>query len=288
MSAENLDSNSPSIKPKIIAEEIKQLQRKLEEIVQPYQKPISSILPKERHVETSLLFDDIEIEACYDRFSSWEGSLSKKKIRDWLNQFETILEKNIAYLLLSKFQFLSKPEIESATRSLQQKLLDLLLKEESFWEAFRDDPKVALKDDTSEFKKWLRNKIIRYAALPSPPNTSVESQYGLWGIYERSALTATSVPDGKKIRPLSEYFQGGTGDYEISVFVFMDYTNGSGNQLAKCIREINKLLEEYPAYKQSLFIFMYVVQAASFNLASIEFAPENSETIYYEPMLGYK
>jgi hypothetical protein len=288
MSAENLDRNSPSIKPKIIAEEIKQLQRKLSEIVDPYQKPISSILPEERRVETSLLFDDIEIEACYDKFSSWEGSLSKKTVRNWLDQFETILEQNIAYLLLSKLQFFSIPNIESATRSLQQNLLDLLLKEDNLWQAFRDDPKVALKDNEAEFKKWLRNKIIRYAALPSPSNTSVESQYRLWGIYERSALTATNVPDGKKIRHLNEYFQAGTGDHEASVFVFMDYTNGSGNQLAKCIREINKLVEEYPAYKQSLFIFMYVVQAKSFNLASIELAPENSETIYYEPMLGYK
>ena len=288
MSAENLERNSLSIKPKIIAEEIKQLQRKLSEIVEPYQKPISSILQEERRVETSLLFDDIEIEACYDRFSSWEGSLSKKTVRDWINQFETILEQNIAYLLLSKLHFFSKTNIESATRSLQEQLLNLLLTKDSLWVAFREDPKVVLKDNEAEFKKWLRNKIIRYAELPLPPKTSVESQYRLWGIYERSALTATSVSDNKKIRPLSHYFQAGTGDHETLVFVFMDYTNGSGTQLAKCIREINKLLVQYPLYKQSLFIFMYVVQAASFNLASIEFAPGNSDTICYEPMLGYK
>jgi hypothetical protein len=134
----------------------------------------------------------------------------------------------------------------------------------------------------------LRNKIIRYAAFPSPSKTSVESQDRLWGTYERAALTATNVPDGKKIKALIEYFQSGTGNPETSVFVFMDYTNASGNQLAKCIREINKLLKQYPAYRQSLFIFMYVVQAESFDLASLELAPENSETIYYEPMLGYK
>jgi hypothetical protein len=288
MSSENLDNNFPAIKPKIIAEEIKELQRKLSEIAEPYQKPISSILPEERQVETALLFDDIEIEGCRERFSSWTSLISTKKIRDWLNQFETTLEQNIAFLLLSKLQFLSKANIESASQNLQKKLLDLLLTEESLWRAFRDDPKVTLKDNEAEFKKWLRNKIIRYAALPSPPKTSVESQYQLWGIYERSALTATSVPDGKKIRPLSEYFQASTGNPETSVFVFMDYTNGSGNQLAKCIQEINKLLEQYPEYQQSLFIFMYVVQATSFNLASIGSAPENSETIYYEPMLSYK
>ena len=271
-----------------ITKEIQLLRRKLSDIMNPYRRPISSILPEERQVENSLLFDDIDIEACYERFDSWDGSLSKKKIRDWINQFETTLDQNIAYLLLSKFQFFSKTHIESASQNLQKKLLDLLLTKENLCKAFRDDPKVALKGSEAEFKKWLRNKIIRYAELPSPPNTSVESQYGLWGIYERSALTATSVPDGKKIRPLSKYFQAGTENYETSVFVFMDYTNGSGNQLAKCIREIDKLLKQYPAYQQSLFIFMYVVQATSFNLASIEFASENSETIYYESMLDYK
>lgn len=282
------NNDSSRSKSDRIKKYIHSLQVSLSDITQPYSRPLSSILPEERQVEACLLIDDIDIEACYDRFSSWEGSISKKRIRDWIDQFETTLEQNIAYLLLSKLQFLSKADIESASQNLQKKLLDLLLTKESLWKAFRDDPKVALKDNEAEFKKWLRNKIIRYAELPSPPNSSVESQYKLWVIYERSALTATSVPDGKKIRPLREYFQAGIGSPETSVFVFMDYTNGSGNQLAKCIREINKLLEQYPAYQQSLFIFMYVVQATSFNLASIEFAPENSETIYYEPMLGYK
>lgn len=267
---------------------IHSLQSSLLDISHSYSRPLSSILPEERRVEDSLLFDDIDIEACYDRFSSWEGSISKKAIRDWLNQFETNLEKNIAYLLLSKFQFFSKSDIENGTRSLQNKLLDSLSKKDSPWQAFRADPKVYLKDDEAEFKKWSRNNIIRYAAFPSPPNTSVESQYRLWGIYERAALTATSVPDGKKIRPLIEYFQSGTVNPEASVFVFMDYTNASGNQLAKCIREIHKLLQKYPEYRQSLFIFMYVVQAESFDLASLELAPESSETIYYEPMLDYK
>ncbi|MDL5053452.1 hypothetical protein QQ056_07840 [Oscillatoria laete-virens NRMC-F 0139] len=50
MPAENLDRNSPRINFKIIADEIKQLQRKLEETVQPYQRPIFSILPEERQV----------------------------------------------------------------------------------------------------------------------------------------------------------------------------------------------------------------------------------------------
>ncbi len=287
MSAENLDRNSPSMKPQIIAEEIKQLQRKLGEIIQPYQRPISSILPKERQIEITLLFDDIEIEACYDRFSSWEGSLSKKKIRDWLNQFETTMDKNIAYLLLSKFQFFSKSIIEDATRSLQQKLLNLLLQKESLRQAFYSDSKAAVKNE-AELQKWLRNKSIRYAELPPPPNTSVESQYRLWAIYERSALTATSSPDGKKLRPLKEYFEASSGNPENSVFVFMDYTNGSGTQLTKCIKEINKLIVKYPVWKNSFFIFMYVVQFQGFSVDATECVPSKSETLFYEEILHYK
>ncbi|WP_254566469.1 hypothetical protein [Oscillatoria sp. HE19RPO] len=287
MSEPTSKNNYPPINHQIIVDELKQLQRKLGEILEPYERPISAILPEERQVEDSLLFDDIEIEACYDRFSSWDGSISRKTIRDWLNQFETTLEKNIAYLLLSKFQFFSKSDIEKATRSLQTKLLDLLSEKDSLCQAFRSAPKVSLKDKL-EFDKWSRSKIIRYARFPSPPDTSVESQDSLWGTYERAALTKTSVPDGKKFKPLRDYFEAGSGDPETSVFVFMDYTNGSGNQLRKCIREINKLLQKYPEYRQSLFIFMYVVQAESFDLASLELAPENSETIYYEPMLDYK
>jgi hypothetical protein len=97
-----------------ITNEINLLRRKLSYIVNPYRRPLSSILPEEREVEISPLFDDIDIEACYERFDSWDGSLSKKKIRDWINQFEATLDQNIAYLLLSKFQFFSKTHIESA------------------------------------------------------------------------------------------------------------------------------------------------------------------------------
>lgn len=267
---------------------IHSLHLSLLDITQPYRRPLSSILPEERLVESSLLFNDDDIEDCCERFRDWGSRISKRKISNWLNQFERNLERNIAYLLLSKLQFFSKSNIEDASCRLQEKLLDLLLTKDSLWEAFREDTKVVFKDNEAEFKKWLRNKVIRYAALPSPPNTSVESQYTLWAMYEKSALTATSVPDGKKIRPLREYFEADKGDPKKSVFVFMDYTNGSGNQLSKCIGEINKLLKKYPAYRQSFFIFMYVVQAESFNLASIKSVPENSETIYYEPMLDYK
>ncbi len=287
MPTENLDGNSLRINFKIIADEIKQLQRKLEEIVQPYQRPISSILPEERQIEISLLYDDIEIEACYDKFSSWEGSLSKKKIRDWLNQFETNFDKNIAYLLISKFQFFSKNDIETATQSLQAKLINLLIEKDCLRQAFFSEPKAPVKNE-AELQKWLRNKVIQYARYPSPPNTSMESQDRLWAIYERSVLTGTSSNDKKKLRPLKEYFESTSGNPEISAFVFMDYTNGSGNQISKCIKEINKLLKIHPEWQQSTFIFMYIVQSESFSLEAIESAPPNSQTLFHNKILYYK
>lgn len=270
-----------------IGNDIKLWQRPLSDLTNIYSRPISSILLKQREVEESLLFDDVDIDAHYDRLSGWEGSISRKKLRDWLNQFETTLDKNIAHLLLSKFQFFSKSAVEEATRSLQQKLLNLLIQKETLSQKFYSDPKSPVKNE-AELQKWLRNKIIRYAELPPPPHTSVESQYGLWAIYERSALTATSSPDGKKIRPLKEYFEAGSGEPENAVFVFMDYTNGSGNQLAKCVKEINKLLAKYPAWQNSIFIFMYIVQSKIFSLDSIENAPQTSDTLFYEEMTYYK
>lgn len=287
MSAEKLEGNFLSINHKNITNEINQLQIKLEVIVQPYTRPISSILPEERQVETSLIFDDIEIDAHYDKFSTWDGSISKKAIKDWLKQFETILDQNIAHLLLTKFQFLSKSALEAATSILQNKLLDFLIEQEKLRELFNSISNPTKKSDEN-FRRWLRNKVIRYASFPSPPNTSMESQYNLWATYERSALTGTSSPDGKKIRPLKEYFEANSGSEETSVFVLMDYTNGSGNQLSKCIKEIHDLLSVYPQYKDSIFIFMYIVQSEFFSLDKIEFAPPNSQTIFYDKMLYYK
>jgi len=277
----------PNLKGDNITKEIKSLRRQVSDIMIPYRRPISSILPKQREVEESLLFDDAEIMAHSDRLKAWEGFISTTKIREWLNQFDTPLDKNIAHLLLTNFQLFSKSDIENATRSLQDKLLKLMVSKERLSKAFYAAPKPAVKNE-AEFYKWLRNKIIRYAMLPSPSDTSVESQHRLWAIYERSALTATSSPDGKKFRPLKEYLEVISGEPENSVFAFMDYTNGSGTQLAKCMREINKLLKEYPAYQNSFFVFIYVVQSKSFALNSIESAPQNSDTIFYEEMLGYK
>lgn len=286
MSAENADRERKA-RNKDLVNGIQQLRRKFADIVQPYTRPISSILPEERRVEASLLFDEIGIEAHYDRFKQWEGSMSKKKIRDWLTQFESTLDQNIAHLLLSHFQFFSKSDIEVACRRLQDKMLDSLVDKETLRQAFHSASKPHKKTEAN-FREWLRNKIIRYARLPSPADTSVESQDRLWGVYERAALTATSAPSGKKLRPLQEYFEASSGEPETSAFVFMDYTNGSGEQLRKCLREINKLLNNYPKWQNSIFVFMYVVQSESFRLEEIKLRPQNSETLYYAPMLDYK
>lgn len=281
------EDNFLNLNTRNIFNNINKLQKDLETIIKPYAKTIDSILPPERDIESTLLYDDIEIEALYDRFSGWEGTISKKSIRDWLEQFESILDKNIAYLLIEKLQFFSKSDIETATQRLQSKLLNILKDRKTLRQAFYSDPKVRVHNE-AEMEKWFRNKVIRYARFPSPSHTCVESQDRLWGIYERSALTETSSSDDKKLRPLKEYFEAEVDNVNNSVFVFMDYTNGSGNQLRKCVKEINKLLKEYPTYQNSIFIFMYVVQSEFFSFSNIHCLAPNSQTIFYEQMLHYK
>lgn len=80
---------------------------------------------------------------------------------------------------------------------------------------------------------------------------------------------------------------------ENTVFAFMDYTNGTGRQLYdKCVPKINTLLDLYPKWKKSIFIFMYVVQADIFDreTANQKFNVDvgNWDTIYDEKMLSYK
>jgi hypothetical protein len=41
----------------------------------------------------------------------------------------------------------------------------------------------------------------------------------------------------------------------------MDYINGTGGQLSKCVPLIDRLLEQYPKWKKSYFIFMYIAQS---------------------------
>lgn len=278
------DNNYPqkNLIPDINFETFNKLEKKLDEITSPFKISIYSILPPKRQIDSEKIFDDID--ALYDRFSSWEGTISKKLIQNWLNQFETTLDKNIAYLLLNKFQFFSKNDTESATLTLYEKLINTLKEKDNLRILFDQDAKANVKTE-AEMEKWLRHRVIRYTRFPSPPKTSVESQDRLWGLYERIVLTETSCPDGRKFDSLESHFK--KANLETDVFVFMDYTNGSGNQLKKCIGEINKLLDQYPEYKQSFFVFLYIVQSELFSFDNIN-APINSKTIFYEKMFYYK
>lgn len=71
-------SNQPEIKQYEISNDIKLFQRKLSDLIKPYSRPLSSIVPEERQLEQSLLFNGVDIDAYYDRLSAWEGSISKK------------------------------------------------------------------------------------------------------------------------------------------------------------------------------------------------------------------
>lgn len=250
-----------------------------------FREPLSSILPPTREVDEQEIYDTPDLDAIATRLKESPGSISTNNIREWLNQFESFLDRNIAYLLLRKLQFFSETDINSLVKVLQNNLIDYLVDKEQLITKFESLENPPNKTEIN-LKKWLRNKVIRYARFPSPADTSIESQDRLWGFYERSSLTETSCPPSRKFDSLENHFKKASP--ELDVFVFMDYTNGSGNQLSKCIREINKLLYQYPQYKNSTFVFMYIVQSELFSLENIENAPPNSQTIFYEPMLHYK
>jgi hypothetical protein len=263
---------------------VKSLQTNLSDLTLPYRIPLSQILPEERQVSKVEIFDDIDLEAIYDHLTDWEGRISKKKIRDWLNQFEAFIDKNIAYLLLQNFQYFSKVSTQQAVSLLRRKLLNNLRQQPNLRKASFAN---SVAQNQLDFEAWLEGSLFHYAILPSPGNTSIESQHRLWAIYEKFALS--HCPNVRKFKPLEEMFKGSSCEPRNSVFVFMDYTNGSGNQLDKCGKKICELLkiEEYSRWKDAIFVFLYVVESPSFNISNIT-TPQNSVTIRYEEMRHYR
>jgi len=274
---------------------LESLQENWYDLTATYRTPISSILPQEREVEEKEIYDICHIEAIAERLREAPGTISTNTLRKWLNQFDSFLDKNIAYLLLSEFQFFSEDNIKSAVKHLRDKLLNFLIEQEYLSKVFHSLENPPTKTEI-QFKRWLRNKVIRYAWFPQPQTTGVESQHPLWGYYESHALTGseTGCPSASKPRLLKDYFENTwyndpeNVDPENTVFVFMDYINGTGKQLSKCVPLIDKLLEQYPKWKQSYFIFMYIAQSKAFRKENIKLSTENWQTIYAEPMLDYK
>ncbi|MBD2413810.1 hypothetical protein FACHB389_19895 [Nostoc calcicola FACHB-389] len=290
------DSNDfLNLDKKSIANEIQLLRRKLLEIITPYRKPVSSILPERRDVDEKEIYDIYHIDAIAEKLRDAPGNISTNTIREWLNQFDTLIEKNIAYLLLTEIQFFSEYSIKLAVRNLRDKLLDFLIEQEHLSGVFHSLENPATKTEI-QFKRWLRNKVIRYAWLPQPQTTGVESQHGLWDYYEIHALTGseTSCPPASKPRLLKDYFENPWYNDpenlkpENTVFVFMDYINGTGRQLSKCVSLINDLLEQSPQWKKSFFIFMYIAQSKVFNKENVSLSAETWQTIYHEPVFSYK
>ncbi|MDZ7995669.1 MAG: hypothetical protein RM022_022350 [Nostoc sp. EfeVER01] len=290
------DSNNyPKLKGNIITDEIKSLRRKVLEIMAPYRRPISSILPEKREVDEKEIYDIYYIDAIAEKLREAPGNISTNTLREWLNQFDTLIEKNIAYLLLKEIQFFSEDNIKSSVRNLRDKLLDFLIDQEHLREVFHSLENPAAKTEI-QFKRWLRNKVIRYAWLPQPQTTGVESQHGLWDYYEIHALTGseTACPSASKPRLLKDYFENPWYNDpenvtpENTVFVFMDYINGTGRQLSKCVPLINDLLEQSPQWKKSFFIFMYIAQSKVFKKENVSLSSENWQTIYNEPVFSYK
>jgi hypothetical protein len=279
---------------------LESLQENWYDLTALYRTPISSILPQEREVDEREIYDIHHIDAIAERLRQAPGTISTNTLREWLNQFDTSLEKNIAYLLLREIQFFSESTIKSDVKNLRDKLLNFLMEQEHLIEAFHSLAKPSTKSEI-KFKRWLRHKVIRYAWLPQPKTKGVESQHTLWGYYENHALTGsltgseTSCTPASKPRLLKDYFENpGYNDPkfdvnpENTVFVFMDYINGTGKQLSGCVSLINNLLDQFPKWKKSFFIIMYIAQSKTFKKEIIQFSTDNWQTIYAEQMLYYK
>ena len=257
-------------------------------LTQAFREPISSILSLVREIDEKELYDRFAIDDICNKFRSVPGGISVSKVENWLGQFNSCLEKNLAYLLLQNIQFLSEDRIRAAVRISRDHLLELLTEDESLKRQFHSDPREFDKSELN-FKRWLRNNIIRYALFPHSHKSNPESQNLLWTYYETNALMGheTSCPTVSKPKILKEYFEDSYYKPEKSVCVFMDYTNGSGRQLQDSLTELDKLLEKYPAWQNTLFVYMYVVQSTNFRRENI-FSSANWRTIFYEPMLSYK
>lgn len=290
-----LSSSSNSDSEDDLIKYLESLQENWHDLTALYRTPISSILPQQREVDEIEIYDTHHIDAIAERLRQAPGTISTNTLREWLNQFDTFLEKNIAYLLLREIQFFSEDSIKSDVKNLRDKLLNFLIEQDDLIEAFHSLENPETKSEI-QFKRWLRNKVIRYAWFPQPQTTGVESQHTLWGYYESHALTGseTGCPPASKPRLLKDYFENNwysdpkNVDPENTVFVFMDYINGTGKQLSKCVPLIDKFLEQYPKWKQSYFIFMYIAQSKVFKKENIKLSTENWQTIYAEPMLDYK
>lgn len=258
------------------------------DLTETLREPISSILPPVRVIDEKELYDRFTIDEICNKFRGVPGGISVSKVENWLSQFGSYLEKNLAYFLLLNIQFLSEDRIRSAVSILRDQLLELLIKDEGLKSQFHSDPREFNKSELN-FKRWLRNNVIRYALFPHSHKSNPESQNLLWTYYETNALMGheTGCPTVNKPKILKEYFEDSYYKPEKSVCVFMDYTNGSGRQLQDSLTELDKLLEHYREWENTLFVYMYVVQSTNFRRENIR-SNANWRTIFYEPMLHYK
>jgi hypothetical protein len=257
-------------------------------LTKAFREPISSILPPIREIDEKELYDIYTIDEICNKFRGVPGGISPSKVQDWLSQFDSCLEKNLAYLLLQNIQFLSEDRVRAAAINLRDQLLNSLIEVESLVNQFHSTSKPSNKSELN-FKRWLRNNIIRYAWLPHSHKSNPDSQSRLWGYYKTNALKGrnTGCPNVGKPMTLKEYFEDSFYNPENSLFVFMDYTNGSGKQLQDSLTELDKLLNEYPVWQNSIFVFVYVVQSTTFRGENIS-SNAKWRTVFYEPMLSYK
>ncbi|MEP0921212.1 hypothetical protein [Leptolyngbya sp. ST-U4] len=280
MSQESSNNNSKSSRSQ-------RSRKTLSSITARCRKPLSAILPRRKDIVLKEIYTSSDIDSLCIKLKDLAGNFSSTSVKEWVAQFEPFIDRNIAFLLLDLVQGFSELEIRTfATRKLQDLLYDYLMNQEHIYAAFISSGEAP---NEVNFRRWLRNKVITYAQLPQPQDSSVESQFLLWSLYETSVLQGrdASCNSVRKLRELDEFFSSSKQDPKTSALVFMDYTNATGNQLSKCLKVIDRKLDKYPKWREATYVFMYIVEMDNIDVLK-SFQVKSSTTLFFSRMLHYQ
>lgn len=277
-------------KQQTIADYIDEKCEKIGDLIRKYHPPISTFIPTARKVETEEIYTDDDIRSLSDKFSDFIFPISTQDIKKWLSQFETFKDKNIAYILLKKMQFLSRNKVIEGCRTLRYHLMNFLKNHPALKEAFyTHNP--SLRHNDSAFESWLENHCIHYSNLPSgkgnTSQTRMQKTYEvLWDIYKSKAVQ--HCHQTRRFEPIEFHFSNSKKDADKTVFVFMDFTNASGDTLVdKNAKAIRKTLKEFSKWENSWFVFLYIVESRKFQKEKLQALLPNSTTLFAEEMLSY-
>lgn len=287
------DKSSREGETSTIADYINKNEEKIEWLIQQYYPPISSFFPPERRIETELIYANADLSSLADKFSDYIFPISTRDIEDWISQFETTLHKNIAFLLLKKIQFLSRSKVIEGCVNLRSQLLNLLRSWHPIQSAFKANTST-IPEETA-LDSWIENHVIHYAHLPlgkgNTSQTRMQQTYELlWDVYKKTSIQHCHTV--RRFEPLDFHFTQSKKNIDATAFVFMDFTNASGDTLTRNVEAINKLINgldesRRKAWREALYVFMYIVESKNFDKTKLKEVLPNSFTISAEEMLAY-